>query len=364
MLKHGYSYSKLEESHVYLVGIFRNSIPKIIEDSPNVSIYELVPFFNYPKYYSILLYPLMMLFYLIQIISVTYKIRKARFVFASTNKIFMHFICSYLLKFLKKAKFVFDISVPKSVPTKNVKNYASNYYGSYLLNLCDIRICSTRSMQGFFKLKKLDSHVIRDTTGPLFCRSIENRSKIESLLGIESNIPVIVIPFPFLDEEMVQSMINICVSIDSIGIKLALIIFGGGKSQKSLETKFKKLEFKHIQCRILPLLSEAYPIVLSACDFGIILSGSRLILDISQELIEFNWSCVPSAVFLNGCVKEIIKENETGFLYSNTESLIKIMREVFVEKKHNLDLMSQEISSHLESWESNWHNVFCQYMNF
>ena len=147
---------------------------------------------------------------------------------------------------------------------------------------------------------------------------------------------------------------------DQLGKTMAFIIFGGGKSQTSIESKLKRLQLKNVKYFVFPLLADVYPQIIGACDLGISLFGARNILDLPSELIEMEYSCVPIATFLFGCVREAVSES-TGFFFKNEDELIDIIKRVFVSKTVDIGLMRENSKKQLTKWEDSWIEAFSKY---
>ena len=355
LLRHIKSFASQQDSFIYAIGPCESVLPKEIEDLPNIKIHNLFCFGEQNSSLSVITLPFKIIFVLFQILILISKIPNADFVLIQSSPLILSYLCGYLIKIIKKCKLIVDIRPFQGVVSKQ-KSSISKYEYS-LPKLADIRIVPSRSMQGSLQLKKLQSFIIKDNPGTLFKPSLELRGSIFSLLNVEPDTGLIGIPFPIMDANAVSSLIGIIKRCDEFNKKLAFIIFGGGKSQKALEEKLKGVELKSTKFFVMPMLTDVYPQIMGACDLGVSLFGATKILDLSQEIVEMEWCCVPIATKLYGCVREAVTD-ETGFFFKTDDELVEIIKKVFVDKSVDIDSMREACKKQLIDWDKSWNEAF------
>ena len=360
LLKHTKSFLKLNDCYVYLIGPQQSAFPSEVEDAPNLKYKEMIYTSKFPYLFGILLYPFQILFNILQFIIITSTIKNVDFIMTSSNNNSIFLIFGLIISYFKKSKFILDIYPKKEYSLNKKHNSYYDFLSLILFKLANYKICSTKSLNLYLKLKGIDTFLIRDTPSPLFQDNSNNKQHIYEFLNISNDIPLIGIPFPFLDDEYFQKLLEIFLKSDELLIPLHFIIFSNGKSYQNIENHFKNKKYKNISFTIIPMLTDAYPKILGSCNIGISLLGSNSILDLSQELIEMEWSNLPLIVFLKGCVKEIIKENENGFFYKNIDELINILNYIFIKKEFDLNLLKKNLKKNLITWDENWINIFDQ----
>ncbi|EAY23003.1 hypothetical protein TVAG_182390 [Trichomonas vaginalis G3] len=360
LLRHVKSFASQPDSYVYLVGKCKTVLPSDIEQLDNVEIRQYHSKLNGIFNTSIFFIPFLLIFSFFQIIFLFSNLGKIDFVLTSTTRLYVNIIIARLIRFFKKAKFILEIRPFQSIPNKS--GQFQTRLETSLPALADIRIVPSRSMQGYLQIKKINSSIIRDNPGTLFHPTTHLRKEISQLLGITPEHGLIGIPILFQEESYIDFLIELISKSENFNVPLCFAVFGGGKSQKSLEHKFRQIHPKNVKLSVLPMLADVYPQVMGACDLGISVSGARLILDVSPELIEMEWSCVPIAVYLKGCVREVVSESN-GFFFTNVDELVEVIRKVFVSKEVDINSMKEDCKSKLVPWDDAWKSVMFPYLD-
>ena len=356
LLRHIKSFASLPNSYVYAVAPCASVLPKEIEDLPNLQIHNFIDFLKNKSFLTLLFLPVFAALNFIQICVMISKVGKIDFLLIQSQPLFFSYLFGIIVRMIKKCKLIVDIK-PFHI---DMKTHSNSSLETTLPKFADIRIVPSRSMQGYLQLKGIRSEIIRDNPGTMFKPTMELRQNIYSLLNVESNTGLIGIPFPYSDDQALDMLLQIIQKTDQLGKTMAFIIFGGGKSQTSIESKLKRLQLKNVKYFVFPLLADVYPQIIGACDLGISLFGARNILDLPSELIEMEYSCVPIATFLFGCVREAVSES-TGFFFKNEDELIDIIKRVFVSKTVDIGLMRENSKKQLTKWEDSWIEAFSKY---
>lgn len=353
LLRHAKSFADQPDTQVYLIGNCNSILPSDIENHPNIKIRQNPHGNTSLLSMNILIIPILFIVRLVTIISLFTNLGSVDIIVTSTSRIIFNIVIAKILQRIKKSKLVFDIRPFKSVNKNSSRIFMKIETG--IPSYADICIVPTRSIQGFLQIKKIPSIIIRDNPGTLFQPSMEYRNDINTLLGIKKETGLIGIPIT--EESQASEVVDIATRSDSLNVPLCFCAFGGGKNQAQLEHSLNNLKLKNVKVVVLPMLSDAYPRVLGACDLGICFNGARAILDLSPELVEMEWACIPVAVMLRGCVKEAISES-TGFFFKTPEELFAIVKNVFVDKSVDLNAMREECKTRLVPWDKSWKEAF------
>ena len=355
LLRHIKSFASQPDSYVYAVGPLMSVLPREIEELANVKIHDMIRFSDPNSYIWFILYPIYVITLLFQIFIILAKVGKIDYLLIQSQPLYLSYICGFLIRKIKKCKLIVDVKPFRSVLQPNQQKKIE--FETNLPELADLIIVPSRSMQGFLQLKGLKSYIIRDNPGTMFKPSLELRENIYNMLNISSDYGLIGVPFPNSDERNLGELLGIIKKTDSFGANIAFIIFGGGKNQKEIESKLKNLDTKKVKFFILPLLADIYPQIMGACDLGISLFGAKEILDLSPELVEMEWCCVPIATRLYGCVREVVSD-ETGFFFKTEQELLDIIKKVFVDKSVDINEMRIHCKEQLVKWDDSWLEAF------
>lgn len=357
LLNHAKSFAAQPDTHVYLIGSDKNSLPKDIENSPNITHKYMAQFPNVSPTISPLLFPIRFLFYLVSYLLYSYLLPKIDIIVSSTAPLPYDPIFAAFLKRIKKCQLVFDISPYVYSRTSTQISLLRRFEGR-IPRMADIKIAPTRAIQVVLQTQKINSFLIRDPPGTLFKPAPELRNNVNEYLSISSNSWLIGVAFPLHNERQLQLISSIATSLDRYDEKIVFAVFCNGKSQNSLEKKFEGNKCRNIEFKFIPMNTDAYCHILSTCDFGIVFSGSQYGLDISPELNEMLSCNIPSITFQFGCVRELLKDNITGFVLKDEEQLYPLLKKICVDKEINIDMMKHNCSELNLNWEPAWNEFY------
>ncbi|OHT15117.1 hypothetical protein TRFO_14479 [Tritrichomonas foetus] len=356
LLFHAKNIASIPESHVYLIGPDFHSIPKEIENSPNITHKYLFPFRLRPDYFNLLFFPFRLFIILFQVMLLCFSLPSIDFVICSSECLLLDILCANVIRFFKKSKLILDVSPFKNMNSKSIIKSIKQRIDNSKPKNADICIAPTRSLQIILDLQKVKSYIVRDFPGHQFTPHPELKEEICMIFNV--TIDYLLIALPLIDShnhEHLKIITNITKYLDSNGIKSILVIFCQDH-ENTIMNQMKKNSFKNSNInqnenrkvpnvKYVPINSTEYPKILSSCDFGIILDGSSYGLDLTSTLLQMMACGVPPIVSLKGCVREIIFEGKTGFLFSNQDELFTILSKIIIKKEVDLSHISKKLTS-------------------
>lgn len=369
LLRHAKSFSSLKDSHVTIFAPDVSSLPKEIEKSENINFVYLY-IWHFPYFIDFVVFPLQYLIIQFQCFLLYLKSLFSYDFVMSTPWPMFDSIFSLSLSRMFKAKLIFDISYFRLTDKKRA--LIARKMEKKVNKIADYRICSTRAIQVFLKLLNLQSSIIHDPPGAQFHSNKVIKKEVFSFLGVSERLLIAVL-MPSYDSQYLNTILEDCSKLNQQSVKAAFIIFGSPKIQKEVESVINnnsqspqsnnsdfpsKLIMKNSSLHFIPLNTDAYANVLSCCDLGILLSGTRYGFDYSPELTEIVACGIPTIVGKGGCMTEVIENGKNGFIYESKEKLYEILSSILVKKTVNLESLKESMKIHSSNWESEWKDFF------
>lgn len=370
LLRHAKSFSSLNNSIVTIFAPEISSLPKEIEKSENIKIHYLYVF-HLPYFLNLILLPFLYLFIQFQCIYFYLKSSIDYDFIISNPWPFFNSTFSFSLSRLFKAKLIYDISIFK-FSDKNRLQIARDLEKK-VNRAADFRICSSRALQVFLELQKLSSSIIHDPPGNQFFSEKVVKKEVFSFLGI-SERNLIGILMPIYNADFLSFIFDFCERMDQEEVKNAFIIFGNPKTESQVESIFNKksnstqnlknqnnllkLNLKYSSLHFVPINTDAYSNILSCCDVGILLNGSKYGFDYTPELTELIACKIPIIVGKGGCMTEVVENGKNGFIFQSKDQLFDILSQIFIEKTVDLNLMKESSKNKNSDWDVEWKNFF------
>ena len=370
LLRHAKSFSSLNNSHVTILAPDISSLPKEIEKSQNIDIRYLY-IFNLPYFLNFITIPIQYLFIQIQCY---YFFLKSLIIYdfiISRPWPFLDSIFSFSLSRMFKAKLIYDISIFKFTDQK--RSSLMRTIEKKVNRIANYRICSTRAQQVFLEIQKISSSIIHDPPGIQFSSEKVIKKEVFSFLNI-SERTLVAILMPIYDIDFLNMIMQNIENLDNQEVTSAFIIFGSPKIQSQVESVFNQksnipqnqknqnnllnIKLKYSSLHFIPINTDAYVNVLSCCDLGILLNGSRYGFDYTPELTELVACGIPIIVGKGGCMTEVVENGKNGFIFNSKEQLCEILSSIFVEKKIKLRSLKESMKSHSSNWDIEWKKFF------
>ena len=95
--------------------------------------------------------------------------------------------------------------------------------------------------------------------------------------------------------------------------------------------KVEKSNLEFFIVKSIWLDSDDYIKLLNLCDLGISLHYSSSGIDLPMKVVDMFSACLPAAAIYYDTIKELVLEDENGFLFKNENELCKILKNVIFE---------------------------------
>ena len=373
LLRHAKSFSTLSDSHVTIFGPDISTLPKEIEKSDNIN-FSYLHIWHFPYFLDYVILPIQYLFIQFQCIYFYFRSSIKYDFVISTPWPLLDPIFSFILSRMFKAKLIFDISIFWYTDKK--KSLTMRKMEKKVNRIAHFRICSTKASQVILKLFNLSSSIIHDPPGTQFYSEKVIKKEVFSFLDISERF-LIAILMPTYDIEYLNTILDSFSKLDQQAVRAAFIIFGNPKIEKEVKSVINQnsnppqgqkrsnnspsssnLKLRYSSLHFVPINTDAYADILSCCDIGILLNGSRYGFDYSPELTELVACGIPTIVGRGGCMTEVIEDGKNGFIFNSKKQFYEILKKIFVEKSVNLKLMKESMKNHSSSWDKEWKDFF------
>lgn len=354
LMNYAISFSKHNKKTVYLYGVFDYPISNQIKNIKNIKILKLNGNKSVKNYLFVFVFTKYLLNFLKLLLFVIYN--KVEIIVASPNNIVIYGFYSFFFHILLRKKLIYDI---KSFNYQTLEDSSLKSMEITALKNSSKVIVSNKTQKSFLELFDIHSSIIYDNPTCLFDHKNNYREKLLEIYDLTNDYYIICIPIPLYDVNVIQF---IHLFFDSMNdpnkrVKFAMFIFIDHKLQKAFDKRFGNKTFENIKIICNSLYSNIYHYTVSSADLAICMYGSPNTLDFSNELVQFIWCRIPTAVFLSGCVRELIKE-ENGFVFRDVEELVKIFVDVFYLKRINLINLKEGCKDKLQKWDEGFEKAF------
>jgi len=142
--------------------------------------------------------------------------------------------------------------------------------------------------------------------------------------------------------------------------ELMIVISGQGPLRDRFEREIRALTLAKVHIRTLWLEPEDYPLLLGAADLGLCCHRSSCGLDLPMKIADLFGAGVPVVALDYGpCLREQVREGETGLLFRDAAGLASLLYELFEEFPEATPLLSRlraNLAPELPamSWEEGW----------
>lgn len=360
LIRHAECLTKLGND-VKICGFDLTGIPRRVLKNRKIQVVIFPPWFNIFKNSGVFFDPILALWYGILAIGILARFGKIDYLFYSLDPIIAQSLSIFILKMgLKKGgKSILDIPEWKYTQWKGFLHQAEKFFSKK----ADIIIVANRAIQVVLQIQHIKTYLIRDEAGTLFHFEENNKNFHESqkeFIAEMYNIPkgyyYISIPLQNATQQIIDKTFYLMESFTES--KIAFLIFANGKTQQSLIQNLNKITLKNAIARFISVNTDAYALAIRSSDLGILYKASINGFDISSEVYQY-FSChVPIAAFEFGCIRELVKEGETGFIFKTDEQLWNIIISIFIKKEIDMNSMKKACGQKIQSWDDSWISTF------
>ena len=143
--------------------------------------------------------------------------------------------------------------------------------------------------------------------------------------------------------------------------KVLFLITGRGPMRDAFMEKVDKSNLDIFIVKSIWLDSDDYIKLLNLCDLGISLHYSSSGIDLPMKVVDMFSACLPAAAIYYDTIKELVLDDQNGFIFKNELELCKILKNVIFEISNNgysqkLNQFRQFLQKQLleENWVGQW----------
>jgi beta-1,4-mannosyltransferase len=138
-----------------------------------------------------------------------------------------------------------------------------------------------------------------------------------------------------------------------------MLITGDGPMRLAFERRVEAQDWRHVRVRTLWLSAEDYPLLLGSADLGVCVHRSASGLDLPMKILDMFGAGLPVCAFDYGaCIRELVRHEETGLLFSGAEQLAQQLVLLFATHPKETPLLAQlrqqVAEARQERWEDAW----------
>ena len=340
ILSHARLLSKIGYMHVYIVGYDISRVPLDIEKAPNISLISINSIDTGIPAIQALLFPLIFIYHLLQFIGIMLTMPKLDFILLTMNTLILESSIGKIAAKIFKVKFIIDIDnfsltndgssmTRKSIETKMIKK-------------ADVVFAPTLATQMILNLRGIDAVLLRDIPP----RYGEINSRVD--LYEEPIVGVITSDF---NEESVSELFKLIKQVDETKRIVHFHLFCTSKSVNLIRMQIKDYQPKNCSIKYLNVNAKSYFVDLQQCFVGVLINSTD-VLNINKSAIEMFGAGVPIIARRFGCISELIKNEQNGFLYEEKDELILVLMKalnspsVLKMRKNILQMRDNQINNH------------------
>ncbi|NWH36632.1 ALG1 mannosyltransferase, partial [Chloropsis hardwickii] len=142
---------------------------------------------------------------------------------------------------------------------------------------------------------------------------------------------------------------------------LVCVITGKGPLKDYYNGLIQNLHFRHIQICTPWLEAEDYPLLLGSADLGVCLHKSSSGLDLPMKVVDMFGCCLPVCAIHFECLHELVKHNENGLIFRDSQELAKQLKMLFLDfptLKGKLHSFRENLrASRQLRWDQSWDQI-------
>lgn len=143
--------------------------------------------------------------------------------------------------------------------------------------------------------------------------------------------------------------------------RLVVLVTGKGPLRAQFEAEVRRMHFEKVHIGTVWLAADDYPRLLACADLGVCLHASTSELDLPMKVVDLFGAGVPVCALEYGCIGELVREGQTGRLFSTAEGLAALLESLlagFPEATDALAVMRARVAEwRALGWEEQWTSV-------
>ncbi|KDP25859.1 hypothetical protein JCGZ_22889 [Jatropha curcas] len=136
--------------------------------------------------------------------------------------------------------------------------------------------------------------------------------------------------------------------------RLLFVITGKGPEKEKYEEKIRRLHLKRVAFRTMWLSAEDYPLLLGSADLGVCLHTSSSGLDLPMKVVDMFGCGLPVCAVAYSCIKELVKVEENGLLFSSSSELADELLMLFKGFPDECNVLKSLRNGALQMGSSRW----------